>query len=327
MIGKIMLFAFVAASMGLADVLDRSKLWTDEEVDAAARKWSEKSVKERGAASQHEALAQWRAGILNSDKLPQNERIEQLGNALRKISMFNIFQVAERVEVYDLAQQKLLAIPGHALFYRDKVNELREQVKAGNLSMDNWSSGKRPYFEALAHMPSEEAVEVLGGFAEDKFGFVFSDDPKDLDVPGLKEYDYSHLDYEINFSVCLPATKALETLIEDPPARAGQREYDRQALWAYWWKEVKAGKRKYRFKGSSVEHPINPPPGTIREARRPAREMDAASATMTADKPDPFSPKNEKPKNGSLQWPVFAGIAAILAALVTYFLRRKSEGR
>jgi hypothetical protein len=32
-----------------------------------------------------------------------------------------------------------------------------------------------------------------------------------------------------------------------------------------------SGKRKYRFKGSSVEHPVKPPPGALRKVRRTER--------------------------------------------------------
>jgi hypothetical protein len=228
------------------------------------------------------------------------------------------------IVVYSAAQNKLLSIPGHATYYQDKINAMREQVKAGNLSMDDWSSGKRPYFDALAHMPSEEAVEVLGEFVADKFGFVFSDDPKDLNLPGLKEYDYSHLDYEIDFSVCMPASRALGSIIENPPAGVGDREDERQALWSQWWRDVKSGKRKYRFKGSSVEHPIIAPPGADREVRRPERRpdsrggADSGKKTSAGENDEQLAGEKEIPK-----WPLFVGIGIALLVAVSYFLKSR----
>jgi hypothetical protein len=274
MIANLFLISILLVGFGYSDVLDRAKSWTDEEVDAAARKWGESSLTQRGAAAQHEGLARWQEDIINSEELPQNERIALLGGALSKISMFNLYQVSKRIEVYDLAQQKLLSIPGHATYYRDKINALREQLNSGQIDLDAWSERKYPYFEALGHMPSEEAVEVLGEFAEDKYGWTGSRDPGDWNVPGLKEYRMK--DWAVDFTVWKPACMALENLgIENAPVKKGERvkETKRQELWSQWWQEVKTGKRKYRFKGSDVEHPVSGTIGTksaaLRQERRP----------------------------------------------------------
>jgi hypothetical protein len=178
----------------------------------------------------------------------------------------------EGKELYEQAKAILISIPGHATYYRDKINALREQMKSGEIDLDTWSDKKWPYFEVLGHMPSEEAVEVLGAFAADKYAWTGSGNPKDWDVPGLKEYRAK--DWVVEFSVCVPACKALENLgIENPPVRKGERvkETKRQELWSQWWSEVKTGKRTYRFKGSDVVHPVSRTVSSATNDQRPER--------------------------------------------------------
>jgi hypothetical protein len=113
---------------------------------------------------------------------------------------------------------------------------------------------------------------------------------------------------------------AARRVIENPPAGVGDREDERQALWSQWWRDVKSGKRNYRFKGSSVEHPINAPPGADREVRRPERRLDSQGGVNGGKKPagDKVAGDKEIPK-----WPLFVGIGFALLVVVSYFLKSR----
>lgn len=117
---------------------------------------------------------------------------------------------------------------------------------------------------------------------------------------------------------------ASRRVIENPPAGVGDREDERQALWSQWWRDVKSGKRKYRFKGSSVEHPINAPPGADREVRRPERRQDSQGGvnggkkTPAGDNDEQVAGEKEIPK-----WPLFVGVGIALLVVVSYFLKNR----
>lgn len=275
--------------------------------------------------SEAKARQNWLQKFNNSISLPNEKAIPLIADGIRRLGDQSIFHDQDAARpVYQEGQRILLSIPGHATYYRDKVKAAQVAVKEGRMRWADWSDVQIEASQTLQHMPSEETVEVLTGFLDDNFACADSDNPADYQIAGLE-----HLIREWDMSIREPAAKALDNLgIENPPA-ATDSHIDGggpRRGWQQWWKEVKAGKRKYRFKGSSVEHPINAPPATVREVRRPGREVDAAPTTTTTEKPVPLSPKNEEAKGGSPQWPVFAGIAAILAALATYFLRRKGKG-
>lgn len=317
------------ANMGSADVLDRSKLWTDAEVDAAARKWSEESVKERGSASQHEALAEWRADILNSDILAQNKRIELLGNALMKISMFNIFQVAERIEVYDLAQSKLLSIPGHAKYFTDKIDEARrsdeERIKSVEFTPDwekypqdseiyqsngwkwfylwaNYANACSENIGILSHIPSTESVRALGNYLRER------------NEPNIK---------------CPPpdtgrlAAEGLMRLISDGPILSSTAGSEEVGKWRRWFDEVRAGTRTFRFVGSDVNYTLDGPADarTLERINR-TRKQEKTEAVRERAAAQGSSGKavhdSSKPGNSVA---IIASLVLVLGSLVWYRFR------
>ena len=132
---------------------------TDEKID----QFYGASAPDRGAKSQHDALAELTKEIGASGTKPPTETIQYLGRAVVKLSSWNIFQVQERVAVYDSAKTALLAIPGHAEYYRDKILQAQERAKTiGPDALSNYANEIMYGFQTLPHLHSSEGVRVLG---------------------------------------------------------------------------------------------------------------------------------------------------------------------
>jgi hypothetical protein len=249
--------------------------------------------------------------------LSPDQSIPQLGYTLKRLGGW---QRPDTLTVYNEAQSKLLSIPSHATYYRNKIKAAQAEVKAGRMTLNVWSRLRIDSFQTLQHLPSEETVEVLIGFLEDNFACADSRNPEDYQIPGLESYR------EWDMSVRAPAASSLANLgIENPPGRTDSH-IDGGGVrrgWIQWWNEVKAGKRKYRFKGSSVEHPVNAPPGTAREVRRPERHSEPPSKEKTTPIPVQEPPRSEREKGP--QWSLFAAIAAAMVAVMLYFIKRKGR--
>jgi hypothetical protein len=265
-------------------------------------------------------LPKFREQINAASQLPPEQAIPIYGNTLEILGRWSSYPIEEKWPVFHEAQQKLLSIPGHATYYRDKINALREQLLEGNLGLEDWGDKKSLYFKVLGHLPSEEAVEVLCGFAGDDFatgGFL---DSKNAHIPGLKDWKFT--DYAVDFTVCLPAMTALHSLqIENGPSVEGIDAEKHALVWRQWWQEVKTGKRKYRFKGSSVEHPINAPPGAGREVRRPERRPESRDGADTGENRQSSAGESSQEKKEPSHWLWIAGITSILLAVLAYFLK------
>lgn len=270
-----------------------------------------------------ESLQRYSETLRQADIMSAEEAIPKLGEML--VRTFR-WKDERSMAVYGDAQQKLLSIPGHATYYRDRINAAKAAVREGTMNLNRWDRLVNDSCQTLQHMQSEEAVEVLAEFVSDNFACMDSENPEDYEIEGLKGYVR-----EWDMSVRVPATKALANIgIENPPL-ATDSQIDGRELrkeWQQWWREVKEGKRKYRFKGSSVEHPINAPPGTGREVRRPERRPGEQTVPDTTQKPDSTTTGQihvTKPKREFPSWPLYFSIAAGLLLAVGFFAKLKSR--
>lgn len=256
-----------------------------------------------------------------ADDLPADQSIPIYGYVLMRLGGW---QRPDTLAVYQKAQSKLLSIPGHAAYYRDKINAGKELVRSGEMTIDRWRRLLMDAFAILRHMPSEETVEVLAEFGRDKFGRSWSKDPRDFkDVPALHGLndDLSTAGMGV---IDTPAYLALDALgIEPPPYqdRARVSDLDLERLWSQWWQDVKSGKRKYRFKGSTVEHPIHAPPGAGREARRPERRPESRDGADTGENRQSSAGESGQATKEPSHWLWIAGISAVMLAVLAYFLR------
>lgn len=264
--------------------------------------------------------------IQQAGSLPAEQAIAIYGNVLKRLGGWNR---PDTLEVFYDAQQKLLSIPGHATYYRDKINAAKDKVRSGEMLVNDWDRLLTDTFHTLQFMPSEETVEVLAEFGGDKFGRPWSKEPQDFkDVPALHGLD-DDLSTAGMGAIDIHAYHALDALgIEPPPyqdrAQVNELDYDR--IWGGWWQEVKTGKRKYRFKGSGVLHPVNAPPGTGREERRPERRPGEQSDSEKKSTPERSEPGNElKSERESPRWQWLVGIGVALLGVAAIILKKRGR--
>ncbi len=342
MIYTLIIFGLLIGSVAVAEPIDRVKLWTDAEVDAREKKWGEEVVKERGALSQHEGLTQWRKDILNSDQLPTNERIELLVRALDKISRFNIYQVSERIEIYNMAQDKMTSIPNHANYFTDKIEEswkakaesvraieakpewqallkeIKNSAEPGRYLFGMQSRLWGDYEEIcsknlgiLGHIPSTESVKALGHYLwkRDETGIQYNS-------PNTES----------------PAAESLTELIANGPMQTWMANYEDVARWQKWFDEVKAGKRTFRFVGSEVDYTLDGPAdaNTLKRIKdknsstphaiKAGSPQDRESRKTPAPKNPPV-PENDGEKKG-ISWIIAATIMILILSIIRW-VRRK----
>ena len=136
------------------------------------------------------AYAAWEqrllSGIEQRKKSPPEIAIPKLGDLVSQLSQGANIEGGER-PVFHAAQSALLSIPDHAQYYQDKIEDIREQVKANaNLSLEEKERLRRAgkpavglgdyeevcsnAFTVLAQLPGPETVAVLGHFLEDPEG-------------------------------------------------------------------------------------------------------------------------------------------------------------
>lgn len=200
--------------------------------------------------------------VLNAvDSIPRDEKIEILGKAAALGTDPRMDE--EKREIFDRAQAALLAIPGHAEYYRDRINSTREKMEAA-LAAGNQAdyqtyrhqlSDEIMYgFETLSQLPSVETVRVLGEFLFDERGYV----KMPLDNTTEKQR-YDSIKHGPVYRISAKSLAALPIVgrLEPPRMEFGGPE-DTKA-WKQWYQEIKDGKRTFRFEGDPTEYDLNGP--------------------------------------------------------------------
>jgi hypothetical protein len=277
--------------------------------------------------------------VLNTvESIRLDERMDLLGKGVMLGS--NGMPSGEKKEIFTRAQSILLSTPGHAKYYQNQIEETRELVREHaklpkeeqyRLQAEGKWKGLGDYedvrnnaFGVLGLLPSPETVAVLGHFIEDPEGR----DHKDM-LGNPIQHSGDCGPFAPN---CGKAFFAFAKLgIEHPPAKVnypdlGDLDYDldRVDKWKDWWKEVKTGKRTYRFVGSNIEYGPDGP-ATKEQLEKIAKDRKRADEqrkrTNGAADQGNSSTDGLLPKAPFLAL-VFAG-AAVLASLVWYFRKAK----
>lgn len=280
----------------------------------------------------------------------QNERIQLISSFLG--IGWKCVMDEEQAIIFAKAQQALVAIPGHATYWEDQINETRKLVlehsrlpkeekyelmdNGTHRNLGHYEDIRRQAFERLGLMPSAEAVGVLGRFINDVEGL----DGKDMlgNIRGGSD----SIPYPTNAkAACL----GLATLpIENPPAsvdqewvkRGGTAPDEDLAKWKAWWNRIVSERGTYRFKGDPTEYGPDGPAtpemlerirkAAERERDREGRHAPAAGASgepATDAGPDTGGVGAGQQITGAPLIGILAAAAAILAALAWYLLRRK----
>jgi hypothetical protein len=279
------------------------------------------------------------AAIQDFQKDPA-KRVPELSEMLRQLRTLGYRSSPERDDVITLLKSTLLAIPGHAKYYQDKIEAMREEVLVNSKKsaaeitklqddgleiVDVWAYEAYCVnaFRTLAHIPSPECVAVLGFYLNDPVGrdgkTLLGDKRRN---PG-DDFDPRAINSE-------GAAIAIRKLgIEHPPfklyddgglSRVRDQEVD---AWKDWWNEVKEGKRTYRFIGSPIEYGPDGPASieVILRAQRNMKRDEERSAGHKKATPvsDPVTVVTRISKPSSIARLVAA--LALISAAVWYFLR------
>ncbi|MEO5713196.1 MAG: hypothetical protein ABIT37_06880 [Luteolibacter sp.] len=280
-----------------------------------------------------------RMGDLNrAIQIPNNnERIAALGDFLDIGTVRNMDE--EQKSIFYKAQAELLAIPGHAKYYQDKIEEMRKKVLIDSKrtpqeleKMQNegqeimWESTYEHFREislrTLQFMPSAETVSVLGHFLDDPEG----KDGKNV-IGRLIE---NGQDYAPRPRNAEQAAKSIRKLgIEHPPFQEpGPNPHDglfegEVDAWQSWWSQIRDGKRTYRFIGSKIEYGADGP-ASKEVVQRAERDRKRDEEREVGHKKSAIAPETGSTAAVAAKPLSIAGIlaaCALIGGAVWYYLR------
>ena len=274
----------------------------------------------------------WDVVIRSIDRFNQDQKMELLGKATALGSDANMNN--EKREIFSRAQNTLLAIPGHAEYYRDRINGARERMETllaegdeGNYPWARYElSNEVMYgFETLQQLPSVETVQVLGEFLYDERGYV----NVTLEDPSEKQR-YESSKHSPVYRRSAEALAALPIVGKLEPPRMELGGPDDTKAWKQWYQEIKDGKRTFRFEGDPVEYDLNgpaPKDKVERIARDQKREVERQGGRQRAAALPAVA---EQATTSSRSRPVT--IALLIASIVLlgsigfYILRKRRHG-
>lgn len=268
-------------------------------------------------AEQKKNLNLWRLEINKSKDLPNENAIPLLGRCVVKMTDRGIYQIEERWEVYREAQAALLAIPGHAEYYRDQivkaisvrdaaVGKLEYSGKAGDFRTVLHSS-----LSTLENLPSPESVRVLGDLLSDHSANPFPVQDGMMEAPLSRT--------AVRYLARFPLVSKPANTIHDSEA-----ERDLPA-WQHWYEQIKAGNRTFRFEGDPIEYDLNGPAPKDKLVRIERDQKRDAERLVGNKKPTPGS-EAKSPITQISKPTTIAGILAafaLCAAAVWYFLKSR----
>jgi len=231
-------------------------------------------------------MLQMRELLQQVPHLPPEEAIPRLGLAVYKTSHNRIYKVPERAELHEQLEQALITIPGHAEYYRNKINFAQENLdraielsatsgtnQTGNLK-SVLRSAQNDSFMILQELPSPETVRVLGEMLFDERGVIKKENASENSDAFLMQTPTSQL-----------AASLLEKMLEDPPpVELPGTYFSDLEPWRNWYTQIKEGRRTYRFKGDPQEYNLRGlarealNPDILRGARRPSYQNNAANS-------------------------------------------------
>lgn len=288
------------------------------------------------ADERSEWFAERREWIDRAKRDTDPESFENLSRILIGIGRNSDRASPEARDLFEQSKKLLLSTPGHAEYYRDRINEAREKLEHAreheNSSMVAYYRGKwdkaREGFTVMSYLPSVETVKVLGEFLGDERGKIVLTRGYSRDDELLAFIKRPH---------CYSAMLALQRLpIVEKPCEPLGTDYMPDELepalkpWQQWYQEIKDGKRTFRFEGDPVEYDLNgpaPKDKVERIARDQKREVERQGGRQRAAALPAVA---EQATTSSRSRPVT--IALLIASIVLlgsigfYILRKRRHG-
>lgn len=198
-------------------------------------------------------VTHWESKLEDAQRMSPVESMTELSLGLRNMGhRTEIEGHSPAVDMtYHRLQQIFLSIPSHASYLENVIEKERQKVEGVAFNSGpriDYDFNRRLVFETLTHLPSPEAVMVLGEYLSDE--------------RDLHELTAEHTEGEScitggSTGNATYSTKALErSALRDKPYRAGT-VYDNKlakAAWLAWWEKIKSGDKAFSFKGQTVEY-------------------------------------------------------------------------
>ena len=271
--------------------------------------------------AQKQGLEQWREVAERADDLPKSEAIEKLGEGIRKTARRDIYSIGGTNEVAQELRNALLAIPGHAEYYRDRILEVQKtrDEAMGKLEYSGKAGDYRIELQnamaTLEHLPSPETVRVLGDFLSDYSANPLS--PQD----NMKESPNCHH--------AVVALCHLPLMSKPANTKYGYEAADDLPAWQLWYEEIKSGKRTFRFEGDPTEYTLEGPAPKktleriARDQKRDAERVAGHTKTVkSSDVPESTAaPVSSK----SLFVALLGSGMVLLISLGWYFVKARSR--
>ena len=242
---------------------------------------------------------------------------------MMKLTRFSIFQIPERIGVYDETRSMLLSIPGHAQYFADEIE--REQKEVAHLPTStgarvSYDAHRSDYFSTLAYLPSPETIKVVG--------YLLSDE-KDTPVPEVSPDSDWGRNPRAN---CWGAAGVIANIgLRDAPVDGGPRwDEDENALVKSraWWEQIKSGQRPFSFVGEKVEYRFKPDGSweTIAMIRPPEKAMRPGGPSVEKDRYlDQTTAGDSSPDKGS-KAAIYVACGLLAAGLAAMGWRRMRAG-
>jgi len=215
------------------------------------------------ANDRQEWLSERRKWIERAETVKDPITIESLSRIIRGVGR-NLDRASEEGrDLFEQSRSLLISIPGHAEYYRDRINGARERMETLLAAGDEGNYPRARYelsnevmygFETLQQLPSVETVQVLGEFLYDERGYV----NVTLEDPSEKQR-YESSKHSPVYRRSAEALAALPIVGKLEPPRMELGGPDDTKAWKQWYQEIKDGKRTFRFEGDPVEYDLNGP--------------------------------------------------------------------
>ena len=262
-----------------------------------------------------EQVALWESLLAEAKLKPKQALFEDLWLGFRKMGYRRTLDGHNsKVDaLYYALQNEFLSLPGHAEYFRNKIENERAALKP-KADRGGYDFNRSLAFEALYHLPSPETLQVLGNYLDDE-----RDTPPERnwtpENAHLAAYALSRIGVR-NFPIEGPLVPYRLTIWPDLKQLPDYRA---------WWEEVKSGQRTFSFKGQAVEYRFRPDGTweTIPIANPPDDVPKPALVAPESGKRDdlPAMADSEKPADRSfLSW--IAGIVVVLLALALALFRK-----
>lgn len=255
----------------------------------------------------------WNNTLDSINQSSESERIEILGAAV--IIGGNEVLTEDRKSIYLRAQAALLAIPGHAKYFRDKVLKLQADRRAA-IGKDDYSYKTSIYYNyrglgALTYLPSPETVRVLGELLENE-DIGDTSNPHDLPEVPLSFFALRAL-------VHLPLANKPTKL--DGKSSDSQIERDR-AEWKKWYAEIKAGQATFLLEGDP-QHYTDKGVASPELVQRIERNQRRSETGSPGERKSERLANESKPEASNTKIPIVALIVscAALAAAFWYLVK------